>query len=311
MTPEALAEMPLDALLELARAREVLLVLNYGGGTNSTAMLVELVERGVPLPVILCADTGAERPEFYTFISDHLNPWLKTRGYVPVFLRRWRRKVLSKLGYHPGEFVPLDRWCEDNSTLPSAAFGFAGCSTKWKAQPLDEALAELIEPFEAAGIPVVRLFGFDADEEYRLKPRDPAGRVCRAPLVDWDWGREECRDRIASAGLPLPGKSSCYMCPHMTGPEIGRLHRDHPELFTRAVQMEEAWLREGRREPTLAEIVEDGVRTSQGAESTLAENSVMGLGRSKAWRDYSLEELEALAAQDEDDNRRPCGCVDG
>ena len=40
-------------------------VVSYGSGTNSTAMLVGLHERGEKPDLILFADTGGERPDTY------------------------------------------------------------------------------------------------------------------------------------------------------------------------------------------------------------------------------------------------------
>ena len=40
-------------------------VVSYGAGTNSTAMLIGLHERGERPDLILFADTGGERPETY------------------------------------------------------------------------------------------------------------------------------------------------------------------------------------------------------------------------------------------------------
>lgn len=40
-------------------------VLAYGGGVNSTALLVSLHQRGIPIDLILFADTGGELPSTY------------------------------------------------------------------------------------------------------------------------------------------------------------------------------------------------------------------------------------------------------
>ena len=40
-------------------------VVAYGGGTNSTAMLVGMYEKGIPVDLILFADPGGEQPYTY------------------------------------------------------------------------------------------------------------------------------------------------------------------------------------------------------------------------------------------------------
>ena len=44
------------------------LVVSFGGGVDSTAMLIEMKNRGIRPDVILFADTGAERPGTYIHI---------------------------------------------------------------------------------------------------------------------------------------------------------------------------------------------------------------------------------------------------
>src|SRR5436309_7907975 len=43
-------------------------VLSYGGGVNSTALMVVLLREGYPLDEVVFADTGAERPETYNYL---------------------------------------------------------------------------------------------------------------------------------------------------------------------------------------------------------------------------------------------------
>jgi len=40
----------------------------WGGGVESTAMIVELAERGEPVDMVLFADPGAEKSATYAFI---------------------------------------------------------------------------------------------------------------------------------------------------------------------------------------------------------------------------------------------------
>jgi hypothetical protein len=59
------------------------------------------------------------------------------------------------------------------------------------------------------------------------------------PLVEWGWDRAECKRQIEAAGLPLPGKSACFMCPASKRAEIEELQVAHPELFAKVIHMEE------------------------------------------------------------------------
>ena len=41
-------------------------MVSYGGGANSTALLIGLHQHRIPVDLILFADTGAEHPHTYT-----------------------------------------------------------------------------------------------------------------------------------------------------------------------------------------------------------------------------------------------------
>lgn len=297
-------------LFETLADRRVRVAINYGGGTDSTGMIVELIRRGWLSPQrtsIYTADTGSEKPGFYKYVPV-FSEWLRSKGFSEVFVVRWRRKGPGRVmtSYERGDFVPLHQWCDDHQTLPSAVFGMKGCSVKWKARPIDEKIKEMQEFGAKHGIRIVRLFGFDADEAHRHKDVDPMGNECRSPLIDWGWGREECAAAIEAAGLPLPGKSSCWMCPHMRPKEIAELKRDHPDLHAEALHLERQFLEVGRREPTLWEKMSADYKGEE-----VATSSVAGLGRSRSWASYTDEELARALVTDESDNERPCGCVDG
>lgn len=118
------------------------------------------------------------------------------------------------------------------------------------------------------------------------------------PLYSWGWTREECVRVIERAGLPKPGKSSCFFCPSMKKAEIIDLYENERDLFDRALVIE------------------------RGAAATLT--SVKGLGRKWSWESLidAYEEEKALdAAQislfDFVETTggcicgAPCGCYDG
>lgn len=251
-------------------------VLSYGGGVNSTALLVEAVRRAIPINLILFADTGDERPETYSYVET-FSSWLVGQGYPAIETVRWIRR--------DGSFIPLGALSLRNRELPSKAYGFSGCTTKWKQQPLDKRVRE----WANGAATVERWIGYDADEPERARrmleknPQPPGGTLAyawRCPLVEWDMGRAECEAAILAAGLPSPGKSSCYFCPSMRRAEIDALAREHPDLVAKALEIEDA------ARPNLV--------------------TVKGLGRSFSWREYLAGQTTEGAGPEQD-----CGCYDG
>jgi len=256
------------------------LVVNYGGGTNSTALLVEAHRRGVRPDLIVFADTGSERPETYAYL-DYMDGWLASVGFPAIDRVRWVRK--------DGTFLPLHEWCEKFVSLPSKAFGLPGCTVKWKQQPADKYIThhECVQAAWGRGEKVERWIGYDADEPGRAQRMEAARSrdtqwIWRSPLVEWDMGREECIETLRAAGLRLPGKSSCWLCPSMKKHEIDALAEDHPQLLQRALEIE--------------------------AAAKVDRTKVPGLGRSLNWAEY-LKQPKLFASVRPPEEA--CGCFDG
>lgn len=187
-------------------------VVSYGAGTNSTAMLVGLRERGERPDLILFADTGGERPETYRH-KDTVSEWCESIGFPRIVT--------------VAEAVTLEADCLARNALPGLAYGFKSCSEHFKTRPQKRWLREngYSDPWFWVGI--------DAGEGHRKKYEGT-----RYPLIEWDWARDECVAAIERAGLPQPGKSACFFCPSTKPHEILELKRHHPELLNRALAME-------------------------------------------------------------------------
>ncbi len=97
------------------------LVVSFGGGTNSAAILIEMARRKVRPDLIMFADTGGELPETIRFVAD-FSAWLEAHDMPPVVTVREGRQTLEQ------EVLAAN-------TLPSLAFGFRSCSDKYKVRP--------------------------------------------------------------------------------------------------------------------------------------------------------------------------------
>ena len=58
-------------------------VVSFGGGTNSTAMIIGMYLHKIPIDLILFADPGAEQPHTYEFIQT-FNVWLEKHGLPTI-----------------------------------------------------------------------------------------------------------------------------------------------------------------------------------------------------------------------------------
>lgn len=129
-----------------------LVVAAWGGGVNSTAMLIEWLRRGEQLDLVLFADTGGEKPETYAY-RDTFAVWLKGQTAAPFVTVQFN-----------GKYPTLEAESLGSKTLPSIAYGYKRCSQKWKRSPQD-VFVNNWEPARSvwqAGEKVTKLIGYDA-----------------------------------------------------------------------------------------------------------------------------------------------------
>ena len=221
-------------------------VLAYGIGVDSTALLIELEARGETPDLVLTADPGAEKPATYEY-QKLIASWMAARQiryevvrYVPRRFKHW-----------PPYYSILENVLT-NATLPSISLGRHSCSLKWKVAPQD-AFLKRWAPAKAAwarGQKVTRLIGYDASpadaRRYaHASTLDDPLFACRYPLREWNWTRDRCAARIEAAGLPVPPKSSCFFCGAIRPEEVRAL----PAWCLRLIVLIEA-----RAEPRLRTV---------------------------------------------------------
>lgn len=181
-------------------------IVSYGGGTNSTAMLIGMAEKNIIPDHILFADTGGEKEGTYHYIT-YFNNWLFQHGMPLIETVKYVTKF--------GNELTLEQDIIANNTLPGIAFGFKSCSEKFKIRPQEKFIKSKYPKED-----IIQVIGFGIDEQRRVKINVTPYRTNEYPLIEWGWDRNKCIDVILKAGLCLPGKSSCFFCPNMKKPEI-------------------------------------------------------------------------------------------
>ena len=236
-------------------------VISYGMGLDSTAMIVEMFNRGEAAPdLILFSDTRAEKPETYAFL-DHMNSWLSAHGWPQVTVVAWKPVV--------AKYDSMEAGLLSNETLPSLSFGGHGCSLRNKKEVMEKFYRSWA-PAKATwadGRKVQVCIGYDdstADRKRRAKvekaqaemrekiasgvPLTSFQKVTaktlsqfeeRYPLQEWNLERAELARIITASGLPVPPKSACFFCPASQVEEVMELKLNNPDLFRRAVAIED------------------------------------------------------------------------
>lgn len=206
--------------------------VNFGGGVNSTALLLMLRDRRLRPDWCVFSDTGSERPETYQNV-ERVEKWCRSVGF-PFAVTRWIRK--------DGSFESVHDNALRTSYLPSKAYGYSGCTYKWKIQPLQRWRRD------NGHSPTTVAIGYDAGETRRLAKARKA--LCEDterdsdeavwyPLVGFGVDRKACLDRLEAQGIGWPAvKSACFCCPSMKPDEWDALAEEHPALFAQAVEIE-------------------------------------------------------------------------
>lgn len=219
-----------------------LVVVSYGGGVNSVAMLILLARHGITPHAITMADPGSERADTIRFRDVVMPTWLDAHGFPPI-------TVIDRIseGQHVARAWRLETLrdeCMRINALPSVAYGWKKCSAKYKGDPHRWWLNR--QPWAHAewdaGRRIVKAIGYDTGEPTRalsaMRNTWEAPRLVPwYPLRDAGLDREECEELIADEGLPPPPKSACTFCPNNTLAEWEALRRDEPERFAEAVEM--------------------------------------------------------------------------
>jgi hypothetical protein len=193
--------------------------LSYGGGVNSTALLVLLVEGKLPQYDpwrTVFSDTGCKRPQTYAYIEHQIIPYMRRHGRELEVVR-------------PKESV-IERW---ERLKVTGSRILRSCTDAAKLKPLSRHSVA-----ESNGTTPIYLVGIDASERHRARPArgKDIGRVY--PLVDLNIDRAGCAEIIRAAGLCVPAKSGCWCCPYMRVGEVVELARTYPEHFERIAHLE-------------------------------------------------------------------------
>ena len=224
-------------------------VVSYGGGVNSVAMLLALHEHGIRPRAITMSDPGSERAATIAFRDGPMREWCAKVGFPEIEVIE--RRVLGFDRPRAWRLETLYEECLRINSLPSVAYGWKKCSAKYKMEPARwwTERQPWAQDAWAAGRRVVRAIGYDLDEKRRVdaalnvawKPQVEESRFggCWYPLYELGLDRQGCLDLITRHGMTPPPKSACTFCPNNTLDEWKQLRRDEPEAFAAALVMSE------------------------------------------------------------------------
>ena len=203
---------------------------------DSTAMLLLMIERGMPIDTVISADTGMEFPEMY----EHL-------AKVDEYLFRERGLHITTLRHPKGfEWMMFEEPKQRKSSLenrarfgvPPYGNGWPGIHVRWCTGQLKTHLVNKEVNRLKADKAALHYVGIAADETKRCKDDI-------YPLVMWCITEADalqiCYDRGFDFGglYKIYNRASCWCCPFQRIGELRKLRRHHPELWARLMELDE------------------------------------------------------------------------
>jgi 3'-phosphoadenosine 5'-phosphosulfate sulfotransferase (PAPS reductase)/FAD synthetase len=192
-------------------------VLSFGGGVNSVALMVLLIQEDLPLDEVLFADTGSELPETYDYLTV-AEEYCRKHGVPFVTVRK-------------ASGVSLYDHCLSRKVIPSAV---------WRWSTRDFKVTPIHRRYRSTGGHIHQYLAIAYDEIERMKTSRVEYVTNLFPLVDRRITRQGCIEIIESAGLPVPVKSGCFFCPFNSAERWAWLNRAHPSLYKKAIRLEES-----------------------------------------------------------------------
>ena len=183
--------------------------LSYGGGINSSALMV-LKENEIEEAVFV--DHGGDYPDTYLYVE-----YMIKQGFPITVIKP-----------EVEGFNSLYDFCMAKHLIPSRLLRW--CTDKFKITPITKYV----------DTPCNMMIGFCLDETKRVKSEFRFKREIMAsyPLIKEGITRRGCIKLLQDAGLDVPRKSCCFFCPFQKRLEARELYLNYPDLYAKCEAME-------------------------------------------------------------------------
>ena len=201
--------------------KDVRHICGISGGKDSSALAVFL-KNDIPDMEYFFCDTGAELPETYEYLTR-----------LEVILGKPIARLNSDRGF--------DHWFEIfRGTLPSPQMRW--CTTNMKIKPIEDWIGDK---------PAISYVAIRSDESNRKGYISTKSNIrTKFPFIEAGIDRSGVLKILEDAGIGLPNyyewrtRSGCYFCFYQRKAEWVGLSERHPDLFDRAVAIEQKVLRD-------------------------------------------------------------------
>lgn len=200
-------------------------IVSFSGGKDSTAMLIRMIEEGMPIDdivfikVMATATIGAELPEMYEYIErveDYIHRKItvvpSVLNFDDVFHQVYMSGQRTDIIY--GYPLTVGAWCNDRLKLRTIRNHYKSYGKH------------------------IRYLGIAADEPERLERLDS---FCRAPLANWGMTEKDCISFLLERNMMNPlyekfRRLGCWFCVKQNLDSLRVLRRDYPQYWAMMLQ---------------------------------------------------------------------------
>jgi 3'-phosphoadenosine 5'-phosphosulfate sulfotransferase (PAPS reductase)/FAD synthetase len=221
-------------------------IVSFSGGKDSTAMLLMMLEKEIPVDRIICVDTTKEFPQMYEHIKK-----------VQAMIEPLKIEVVK---------IDFDYFFADKEIMRGAnkgkfGYGWTGARGRWCTHLKVAAINKIIKKIPNAPN-TVEFVGIAYDEVKRAEKKYIKEKNVRLPLVEWQITERQALDYCYSKGLDWGGlyekfhRVSCWCCPLSRIGSLRTLYNDFPELWKELEEMDKKSWRNFKSNYTVTELRE-------------------------------------------------------
>lgn len=209
--------------------------VSLSGGKDSSYLLLQMIERDMPIDAVLSADTGMEFPEMYDHLQKLDDLLLRERGIHITTLRH--PKGFEWLMFDEPKQKPQSLENRARLGIPPCGNSWPGIRVRWctgqlKTHLISKEVNRLKREKNA-----LHYIGIAADEAWRCKGE-------QYPLVEWGVTEAQALRGCYDRGFDFGGlyriyhRASCWCCPFQRIDELRKLRRHHPELWAKLLDLD-------------------------------------------------------------------------
>lgn len=215
-------------------------IIMFSGGKDSTALLLMMIEKNMPIDEIIFFDTGWEFPAMLEHIK-------KVEKYI-------NRKITILKDVYTMDYYFSDYVKVKGKNKGQKGYAFPDFRNRWCTGKKKQNIKKYLRNRN-----YIEYQGIAFDEPLRIEKNKGKTNV-KYPLYDWGITEKQALEYCYTKGFNWDGlykqfnRVSCWCCPLKQIEELRSLYNYYPELWTKLKEMQTKSYRKFRNDYTLEEL---------------------------------------------------------